>query len=297
MRVLRRDSRASQGVTRCVTGSEDRPPPANRFNEDALRDHDDMTVSGNDGLGSLKRIVLGVLNAVGEYVPDEVEWSQENPPIVFALASLRRMADLLDAELTLALLERHSVTRVLGRSILEHWLNANELLLDGDSAIDRLWLEEADHQHRLERGRELIWERVEEVRNRGLDLRNPEHQQRDRQSPNLADVALRVRELRKQRDFGGDIDEVSYELNYRWDSVQDVHATIDVIFRYLELDTTVVKILRQPNPDDVTALRGPLSVRQDALLVADVLGIYLDVVDRADDLARLRVSLGPRPDQ
>ena len=119
----------------------------------------------------MEAIVSEVLQAVDDYVPDVLAFDDADAPLAFALSAIRRMADLVDAELTLALAERHSVTRTLGRPVIELWLYANDLLLDGEAALDRLFAEDAGHQVRLEHGRQMVWDHLESKRAGGIDPR------------------------------------------------------------------------------------------------------------------------------
>lgn len=120
----------------------------------------------------MEAIVSEVLQAVDDYVPDVLAFDDADAPLAFALSAIRRMADLVDAELTLALAERHSVTRTLGRPVIELWLYANDLLLDGEAALDRLFAEDAGHQSRLEHGRQMVWDHLESKRAGGIDPRS-----------------------------------------------------------------------------------------------------------------------------
>lgn len=47
-------------------------------------------------------IVAAVLQATDDYVPEELPFEGNDSSLAFALSAIRRMADLIDAELTLA---------------------------------------------------------------------------------------------------------------------------------------------------------------------------------------------------
>ena len=240
----------------------------------------------------LERIVGAVLAAADDYLSGKVPLDESTKALVFALAAIRRMADLIEAELSLAGRGRHSVTRVIGRSVIELWLYANDLLLDGDEALDRLFGEDAGHRSRLEHGRRMVWERLESRRPGGIDLQDPAFVRGERIDPNIEVLAQRVHSLREARGIGGSIAEVRYQLQYRWDSAQDVHVTVDLLFKDMELDPDEARILRRPLDElDLTPFRGPDSVHDDARLLADILGVYLKMADRESDLERLKAQL------
>jgi hypothetical protein len=112
-----------------------------------------VTRSATPGGDRYETVIRTVLAAVDDYLPTELPFDENTKTTTFALAAIRRMADLIDAELRLAKENRHSVTRVLGRSVIELWLYANDFLLGGEEAIDRFFYEDADQQARLEHGR------------------------------------------------------------------------------------------------------------------------------------------------
>ena len=199
------------------------------------------------------------------------------------------MADLVDAELTLALAERHSVTRLLGRPVIELWLYANDLLLDGVEALERLFAEGAGHQSRLEHGRQMIWDRLERKRTGGIDPRDPNFIRKEKSDPNIEVLSQRVCSLREHRGLGGGIAEVRYQQQYRMDSSADIHVSVDQLFRYMEPVAGGFRILRRPLDElDVTPFRGIDSVYDDARLLVDALGLYLEIAGRHSDIEELK---------
>lgn len=181
------------------------------------------------------------------------------------------------------------MTRPLGRPVIELWLYANDLLLDGEAALERLLAEDAGHQSRLEHGRKLIWERLESKRPGGIDPRDPNFLRREKSDPNIEVLSQRVNALRQSRGMGGGVAEVRYQQQYRMDSTEDIHVSIDQLFRYMEPVEGKFRILRRPIEDvDVTPFRGLDSVLDDARILADVLGVYLEVVDRESDVEKLK---------
>jgi hypothetical protein len=83
------------------------------------------------------------------------------------------MADLLKGEMVLTDGNEFSGIRNLGRTNLELWLNANELLLDPEAAWDRVVKEDAKSQSQLQDDFAKIWDRYEAIRQDGIDLRDP----------------------------------------------------------------------------------------------------------------------------
>jgi hypothetical protein len=203
------------------------------------------------------------------------------------------MADLLRAELELSSLGLDSSTRVLGRTIVELWLNANEFLLDPESAIARLELEHVTVHAQIQHGFAEIWERLERQREGGIDLRDPEFERGEGQRANVENLARRVATLREKRGLGGGaVAHIQYQMVYRRDSIEDVHVTMDHLFRYLLPEGGVLQLLRIPGPEDTNEFRGPHSVRQDAQLLADILGVYLEVSGQGDQLDDLKEFVG-----
>ena len=252
-----------------------------------------MTTSSSDA-AQYEAIIRSVLAAVDDYLPTELPFDETNAATILALAAIRRMADLVDAQLRLALQDRHSVTRVLGRSVIELWLSANELLLNDQDGLTRLFGEDADQQARLEHGRRMVWDRLESRREDGIKLHDPNFVAGKRMRPNIEALAIRVRALREERGVGGGIAEVRYEVDYRYDSAHDVHVGVDLLFRYLVLDEdNPAHILKEPAAEDTGPLRGWESVYNDTRLLADVLGLYMDLADRHDELVELRSHLSP----
>ncbi|MGH9277839.1 MAG: hypothetical protein ACRD12_06985 [Acidimicrobiales bacterium] len=107
------------------------------------------------------------------------------------------------------------------------------LFLDGDAAVERLMAEDANHRHRLELGHQALWERLESLREGGIDLRGmtpvPSGPWR---VPEIRDLAREVRRLREERRIGGGLAEVTYEMQYRHESIHDVHVGFDLLTRY-----------------------------------------------------------------
>lgn len=155
--------------------------------------------------------IRSVLAAVDDYVPTELPFDDSSTATPFALAAMRRMADLIDSQLCLGLEDRLSVSRVLGRSVIELWLYANEPLLNGEEALDRLFDEDADQQARLEHGRRKVWERLESRRENGVMLHDPNFVAHERVRPDVESLGIRVRALREERGIGGGIAEARYQ--------------------------------------------------------------------------------------
>jgi hypothetical protein len=240
-----------------------------------------------------QQFVQAVRALADEYLPTQLSKDDVHLAQVFGVAAIRHASNLLQGELDYALLGRWSITRVVGRQIAEAWLWANILLLGGDEAIERLTAEDADHQRRLDRGRRLIWEQLESLRDEGIDPRRertstPAQAPR---SPNIGDLASEVRRLREARGLGGGIAAVSYQITHRWESVHDVHIGFDLLTRYLDLSSEAPMIRAEPGPEDITPFRGPESLQQDTRLVADAIGIYLIVTERFDELDRARQAM------
>jgi hypothetical protein len=237
-----------------------------------------------------RTIIENLLRAVDDHLPVTVAegGSAANP---LGVAAVRHAANLLSGELVLAEADLWSLTRLLGRAIVEAWLWANLLFLVGDDAVTRLLAEAADHDRRLEAGRRDIWERLESKRPGGIDLRNatlsslPEPPTPSQ----IEDLARKVRAARDARGLGGGLAEINYQLGYRWDTVNDVHVGLDVLARYRR---DRAEILRVPSPDeDITPFRGPESLHHDTKMVADALGIYLTVTDQTSALDEAKKSL------
>ena len=112
----------------------------------------------------------------------------------------------------------------------------------------------------------------------------------ERVKTNIEALAVRVRQLREGRGLGGGIAEVHYELTYRWDSAQDVHVGVDLLFRYLVLDQgDQAEVLKEPDTDqDINPFRGWDSLYEDTRLLADILGLYLELAEHHDELKELR---------
>ena len=245
----------------------------------------------------MEAIVSEVLQAVDDYVPDVLAFDDADAPLAFALSAIRRMADLVDAELTLALAERHSVTRTLGRPVIELWLYANDLLLDGEAALDRLFAEDAGHQSRLEHGRQMVWDHLESKRAGGIDPRDPNFVRKERSDPNIEVLSQRVRSLRESRGLGGGIAEVRYQQQNRMDSNEDIHVSVDHLFRYMEPIAGSFRILSRPlNELDITPFRGIDSVLDDARLLVDALGVYLEIAGRHSELEELKRRIATSTD-
>jgi hypothetical protein len=239
-------------------------------------------------------IIRTVLSAVDDCVPTELPMDEISMAILFALAAIRRMADLIDVELRLALQDCHSVTRVLGRCVTELWLYGNELLLNGEDALERLFGEDADQQARLEHGRRMVWDRLESQRDGGIKMHDADFIAGERERANVEALAIRVRALREGRGLGGGIAEVRYELDYRYDSAHDVHVGVDLLFRYLGLgEGDLARVFKEPCDEDSSPSRGWDSVYNDTRLLADILGVYLEVAERHEELAELRSRLAP----
>lgn len=248
---------------------------------------------------SLRTLVTTVAAAVDAYTPPVLTIADHEVqvPQVFALAAIHRMTDFLQSELVLSLNDRNSTTRPLGRTIVELWLNTNELLLDPEAAMDRLEAEDITARGQLQHGFETIWNRYEKVRDEGIDLRDPNFERAEGQRSNIETLSMRVAQLRKDQGLGsGGLAELNYQMTYRRDSVEDLHVTMDHLFRYLNFDEGVVTFLRTPDIHDTNALRGPLAIREDAQLVVDALGLYLKVSGQDGIIEDLKVFLGSPQD-
>ena len=252
-----------------------------------------MTTSSSEG-ARYEAIIRSVLSAVDDCLPAELPIDEISMATLFAMAVIRRMADLIDAELRLALQECHSVTRVLGRAVIELWLYGNELLLNGEDALERLFGEDADQQARLQHGRRMVWDRLESRRDGGIKLHDEDFIAGERERANVEALAIRVRALREGRGLGGGIAEARYELDYRYDSAHDVHVGVDLLFRYLGLDEgDRARVFKVPSDEDSGPSRGWDSVYNDTRLLADILGVYLELAERHDELVELRSRLAP----
>lgn len=240
--------------------------------------------------------VARVLAVVDSYLPSAFDRTVDPAALatMFGVAAVRHGANLLSAEADLGIAGRWSVTRLLGRAVTEAWIWANLLFLDGDAAVEQLMAEDANHQHRLRRGHEAIWDRLESKRLNGIDLRTGDKvPSGDWCPPNIRERAQRVRSLREASGIGGGIADVAYELIYRYESVHDVHIGFDLLSRYLG-DLTVAKgtVVARPGPEDINAFRGPEALAQDVRLVADALGVYLTISGRLTDLEAAKAALG-----
>jgi hypothetical protein len=211
---------------------------------------------------------------------------------VLALAALRRMTELLRSELVLSSQDLDSTTRPLGRIIVELWLNANELLLDPETATDRLVAEHRTSLAQLQHGFGVLWERYEKEREDGIDLRDPNFERAEGQRSNVETLSMRVAQLRQEHGLGsGGLAELNYQLNYRRDSIEDVHVTLDQLFRYIRPEGAIIQLLRHPDEDDTHDFRGPDAIRSDAVLVADILGLFLRISGQVDALDDLKAFL------
>jgi len=241
-------------------------------------------------------VVKSVLDAADEWLPTSLSFPEASQAQVFGVAATRHAASLLAAELYLAQGGYWSLTRVLGRSVTEAWLWANLLFLGGEPELQRLVDEHANRQHRLAKGAAVIWDELESTRTDGIDLRDlvtvPEGTYRQ---PNISDLAHDVARLREDHQVGRGVALVAYEVTYRTESNRDVHISFELLARYLaDFTTAGATVLRQRGPDDMNDLRGPGSLHQDSILVADAIGLYLLAAGRDDDLARVRATLANR---
>lgn len=241
----------------------------------------------------VSRIVRRVVDLVRERLPHRLDSTgSQTVDEAFALAGLARMADLLKGSLVLCEQDNWPVASVLGRSLKELWLYTSFLILDGENAIEQLFAEDQDHQHRLEAGRQAVWERLESRRPAGIDPRSGFQADKTRQRPNLADLAKTVRRLREEQGYGGGIAEVTYEIFYRWDSVYEAHPSLDLLFRYFDVDgSDAITVVERPKPvaSDLNTVQEGLY--QDARLVADALGLYLSSRAQIYELERVREEL------
>jgi|GEM_PF-5946122 len=246
------------------------------------------------GSEPLEAIVLRVVSAIDIYTPAALSTSaaEENGSLVLALAAIHRMADLLRAELLLSMSGRNSATRSLGRTVIELWLNANELLLDPDSAMERLFAEDVKIQAQVQHGLGVMWDRYEKLLDGGIDLRDPNFERGEGQRSNVETLSSRVSQLRKDRGFGnGGLAEFNYQMTYRRDSIEDIHVTLYQLFRYIRPSQEGIEILRQPGDGDTYEFRGPESVRADAQLTSDVLGVYLITTNQSERIEELKAFL------
>jgi hypothetical protein len=141
----------------------------------------------------VKIVLLGADSYLPSILP--VVGDESQVATVFALAAIRRMADLVRSELVLIENGSNSSVRNLGRTILELWLYANEFLLDPDSAVERFMEEDARSQAQVQHGLSQIWEKYESQRNNEVDLRTPTKEEAERVRTNVEDWARRVVEL------------------------------------------------------------------------------------------------------
>jgi hypothetical protein len=230
------------------------------------------------GSESLETMVQRVVTAIDVYTPSVLSntFSEENGPQVLALAALHRMGDLLEGELILSKNGRDSATRLLGRTLTELWLNLNELLLDPNAALGRLFAEDASVQSQVQHGLGVMWDRYEKYLDGSSDLRDPNFQRAAGQKSNVEALSIRVAQLRKERGFGGGgLAEYNYQMTFRRDSINDVHVTLYQLFRHIRTTPDGIEILRQPGREDNNGLRGPEAILNDAQLTSDAIGIYL----------------------
>ena len=238
-------------------------------------------------------VVKAVLEAADEWLPTSLSFSEPAFGQGLGVAATRHAANLLGAELHLATGGYWSLTRVLGRSVTEAWLWANLLFLGGEPEVQSLADEHANRQHGLAKGAAVIWDELESAKADGIDLRKlvtvPEGTYRQ---PNISDLAHSVARLREEHHCGRGVALVAYEAIYRTESNSDVHISFELLARYLaEFTTSGATVLRQPGPDDINDLRGPLSLHHDCLMVADAIGLYLLATGREDDLERVKATL------
>ena len=238
-------------------------------------------------------IVKAVLDAVDEWLPTSLSFPEASQAQVFGIAATRHAANLLAAELHLAEGGYWSLTRVPGRSVTEAWLWANLLFLGGEPEVQRLVDEHANRQHGLAKGAAVIWDELESCRPDGIDLRKLVNVPDGSFSqPNIRDLAHSVARLRDEHQVGRGVALVAYEVTYRTESNCDVHISFELLARYItDFTTSGATVLHQPGQDDINDLRGPRSLHQDCLMVADAIGLYLLAAGRDDDLGRVRATL------
>jgi hypothetical protein len=167
------------------------------------------------------------------------------------------------------------------------------LFLGGEPEFQRLVAEHTNRQHLLAGGAKVIWDELESGKADGIDLRKfvtvPEG---DFSQPNIRDLAHSVARLRDEHQVGRGVALVAYELTYRTESNRDVHIGFELLARYVaDFSASGATVLCQPGQDDINDLRGPRSLHQDCLMVADAIGLYLLAAGRDDDLERVRSTL------
>ncbi len=217
-----------------------------------------------------------------------------DPSDAFALACIARCADLLEGQVQLCRCGLPSIARILGRTLIEFWLYGQAFVLEGDAAVSKFLREDARHQGTMEHGRRQIWERLESQRDGGIDLRTGFETPDDAERLQLDVLAKRVRTLREDSGFGGGIAEVTYELNYRWDSAHDVHPTFDLLSRYFRpADDDLVHVATKPTDPAGQDLGESVEaeLRDDAQLLADLLGVLLSARGDQNALMALRRRL------
>jgi hypothetical protein len=97
---------------------------------------------------------------------------------------------------------------------------------------------------------------------------------RSHQSERGGTGSARIVSLRTALGFeSGALPDVLYQMTYRKDSIEDVHVTMDLLFRYIDYDGDAIRLLPQPSAEDTNEFRGPRAILQDARLVADALGL------------------------
>jgi hypothetical protein len=240
----------------------------------------------------LASIVRGVLALADENLPTT---DISDGVAMLGIAAIRHGSNLLGGELELASANRWSLTRVLGRQITESWLWANALLLDSEAAFDRLMLADGKQQYLRNKGFTKIWDTLESRRPGGLDLRDPSSVPAKGEHVDLGALAEDVQRLREASGLQGGVAVVSYELQYRLESREDVHVTFDLLGRYIDHSKSRGNVLAMPGVDDINDFRGPESLNLDAGLIADVIGVYLHATGQHERQAQVRqqyLSLG-----
>jgi hypothetical protein len=225
----------------------------------------------------LNAAIDDVLSFVDPILPQELALTEETLGDIFGCAAIRRLADLLRAESTLARTGHAASSRVIGRAAIEAWLWATYLLLAPEVAIERLILESQGHERRRLIGMNRLWERVHALATSSLPRPDPPPSPTGKAAPDIRSLAEAVADARRERGFDGGRADGAYHDRYRWDSVYDVHPSFDLLMRYFAIDEVAMqarfysKAQTAEGNDD---LRGTGGALETALLLLDALGVY-----------------------
>ncbi|MCP4960340.1 MAG: hypothetical protein GY925_13860 [Actinomycetia bacterium] len=183
-----------------------------------------MTESDED----LFRAIDDVLSFVDLVVPSQLTTEQDTIGDVLGCAAVRRLAELLRAESTLAKSDNAATSRVIGRAVIEAWLWAVYLFLDPDSAVDRLVDESEGHHRRLLVGMNRMWELIPSLSSSDLDEPEPVPPASGTANPDVRRLAEATADAMRRHGYNGDRADGKYHNEYRWDSMYDTHPSFDL---------------------------------------------------------------------